>query len=221
MFRRIIRKPLAALVLELIIKKFSGYTSIVGDTNSGYVMIDLDFSNGKVVKCRLRFENSEGNCPKQIINLQCEACFAEIEEGTPKHIISDEVIELPHDLRLHESFEDFSKSLSSSNNILEIRKSSRAISVLTQPAENLLKGLNFIAGQQPVILSLQGETYKAIALSLEHSLKALCMWEDKETRCGMEALKEIVSFDDAVPGIYSVINVDALPKEVRLALGIN
>jgi len=221
MFRRIIKKPLAVLVLELIIKKFSGYTSIVGETNLGYAMIDLDFSNGRVVKCRLRFEDTEGNCSKQIINLHCNACFAEIEEGTPKHVIMDEVIELPPGLRIHESFEDFSKSLSSSNNIIEIRKSSRAVAVLTQPAENLLRGLNFIAGEQPVILLLQGESYKAIALSMNHSLRALCLWEGEETKCGENALKEIISFDEVLPGIYSVINANALPENVKLALGIN
>lgn len=224
MFRKLLKTPLSVVLTELNLKGFTGFISIVGNTDSGYARIDIDFLSGFPSYCSVSIEDGPTlrgtKCLSLVMDVICGECFAEIIELPQDRIRRDPeeftlMSTLAEAYRLKEGtlleaiegseIDRASKYLTNPAVLSNLAKSSRTVSIMNSSASRLLKILVSMSGKHPLMLSGEGENLKVMAIARDRKLVALCIWEGQTSICGADALRHGFLLSDEEPLINGII----------------
>ncbi len=224
MFRKLTKTPISVVLTELNLKGFTGFISIVGNTDSGYARIDVDFLNGLPSYCSASIEDGpllKGNkCLSMVMETICGECFAEIIELPQSKIRRDtEEFTLMNEMASIYSIKGgsllnviegseldaASKYLTNSAIISNLAKSSKTVSIMNSSMSRLIKILVSISCKHPLLLSGEGENVKVMAIAKDRKLVALCIWEGQTPICGNDALKHGFLLSEEEPLVNGII----------------
>jgi hypothetical protein len=210
MFKILRNIPLGPVITALALKSFTGYLSLVGYVEEGYVSVDIDMSEGLLTSCRGKVEDKElgEDCFSRLIDFFCVDCYAEIVannetkgEGVP--VIRKRPYTISGSGELH---------MCDENVKTELFKSLKTITIESSTPEKLIDLLITSAGRHPLILRMDqtDEELSALLLGKEHKILSACLTKKGTLLEGEDALKAIREIQGKVTGIVSYLSPEKL-----------
>lgn len=223
MFRKLMKVPLSGLITELNLRGFTGFLSLVGHTNLGFVEVDIDFVSGVPTYCSAVINSSNpleaSACFEAVYNIICAECFTEITEVTHEKVRKGhEVPEIfvpvidQHEENLNfkmaSELDDISKALSNPLNLSNLRRFSRTTLIANIPLKTLMKKFIGMAGNYILLLTAEGEGLTIVALARNHQLKGFCININNAWICGKKAIthQQLLKENPVINGVISYVD---------------